>query len=301
MNILLAMIPAFFWGTTYAVTQYTLPDWPPLLLGLLRALPAGILLWIVKPSLPSKDYIPRLLLLGTINIGAFFCLIFVMAHTLPATISGVGMMSVPVIAMLIQWVMYKQHPTASKLLCGLLLIACAWQLFSPSSLALSHTGLIAMVTAIACMISGSLLTKKLGTSLDWWSVLSWQLILGGTVLIPIIFWQALHQPQSYLSAIHNMSSMNMLGLLWICILNTAFAYGLYVWLLQRMSVVDFTFGGIANPIAGILCGYGLMHEVYAPYQYLLMGAMIILSLLPQWLELRKQKHSNLPHHAATSH
>ena len=52
MNILLAMIPAFFWGTTYAVTQYTLTDWPPLLLGALRALPAGLLLLLLKPSIP---------------------------------------------------------------------------------------------------------------------------------------------------------------------------------------------------------------------------------------------------------
>ena len=38
------MIPAFLWGTTYAVTKYATPDWPPLLLGALRALPAGLLL-----------------------------------------------------------------------------------------------------------------------------------------------------------------------------------------------------------------------------------------------------------------
>ena len=53
MNIVLAMIPAFFWGTTYAVTQLTLPDWPPLLLGALRALPAGLILLLIKLKIKS--------------------------------------------------------------------------------------------------------------------------------------------------------------------------------------------------------------------------------------------------------
>ena len=45
--------------------------------------------------------------------------------------------------------------------------------------------------------------------------------------------------------------------------NTALAYILYVWLLGRMTVVEFTFGTIANPIAGILCAGILINEQYA--------------------------------------
>ncbi len=111
MNILLAMIPAFFWGTTYAVTQFTLPDLPPVLLGALRALPAGLLLLAIKPSLPKKQDWKILLVLGTINIALFFGLIFVMALTLPSAISGVGMISVPVFAMLFGWMVYKRQPS----------------------------------------------------------------------------------------------------------------------------------------------------------------------------------------------
>ena len=77
MNIFLAMIPAFFWGTTYAMTQFTLPDWPPLLLGAIRALPAGLLLLALKPSLPNKTDWPVLIKLGAINIALFFSLIFI--------------------------------------------------------------------------------------------------------------------------------------------------------------------------------------------------------------------------------
>ena len=296
MNILLAMIPAFFWGTTYAVTQFTLPEWPPLLLGILRALPAGIILWLIKPSMPNKQDWRPLFTVGTINIGAFFCLIFLMAHTLPSAISGVGMISVPVFAMLFQWVVFKQRPTIVRSLCGAGLIFLAWQLFNPSHLSLNPTGMLAMLCAILCMITGSTYTQKLGKTLHWWTTLTWQLILGGIVLVPITAIHAFINPSEYLNPLSHIELTHVGGIVWVCLLNTAFAYGLYVWLLQRMTVVDFTFGGIANPIAGISFGFLLLGETFTSYQYLLMVGMIVMSLAPQciiqWTNARKA--SSLP-------
>ncbi|PAW07803.1 EamA family transporter [Vibrio sp. V1B] len=291
MNILLAMIPAFFWGTTYAVTQFTLPDWPPVLLGALRALPAGLLLLAIKPTLPKKQDWKILLVLGTINIALFFGLIFVMALTLPSAISGVGMISVPVFAMLFGWVVYKRQPSLIQGISGAALIALAWFLFDPSSITLNPIGLIAMLSAIMCIVIGSSVTKSLGTRMHWWTVLTWQLILGGIILsiAAVIF--ASFDPEPYVSALQNASLRSVGGLLWVIVLNTALGYGMYVWLLQRMSVVDFTFGGIANPVAGIVSGLVLMGESFTPVQYSLMLGMILMSLVPQLVMSFKQKRS----------
>ena len=291
MNILLAMIPAFFWGTTYAVTQFTLPDWPPVLLGALRALPAGLLLLAINPSLPKKQDWKILLVLGTINIALFFGLIFVMALTLPSAISGVGMISVPVFAMLFGWVVYKRQPNLIQGISGAALIALAWFLFDPSSITLNPIGLIAMLSAIMCIVIGSSVTKSLGTRMHWWTVLTWQLILGGTILSIAAAIFASVNPEPYVNALHNASLRNVGGLLWVIVLNTALGYGMYVWLLQRMSVVDFTFGGIANPVAGIVSGLVLMGESFTPVQYSLMLGMILMSLVPQLVMSFKQKRS----------
>ncbi|WP_047479306.1 DMT family transporter [Vibrio campbellii] len=291
MNILLAMIPAFFWGTTYAVTQFTLPDWPPVLLGALRALPAGILLLAIKPSLPKKQDWKILLVLGTINIALFFGLIFVMALTLPSAISGVGMISVPVFAMLFGWVVYKRQLSLIQGISGAALIALAWFLFDPSSITLNPIGLIAMLSAIMCIVIGSSVTKSLGARMHWWTVLTWQLILGGIILSIAAAIFASFNPEPYVSALQNTSLRNVGGLLWVIVLNTALGYGMYVWLLQRMSVVDFTFGGIANPVAGIVSGLVLMGESFTPLQYSLMLGMILMSLVPQLVMSFKQKRS----------
>lgn len=283
------MIPSFFWGTTYAVTQFTLTDWPPLLLGALRALPAGLLLLMIKPTLPTRDEWKVLLTLGTINIATFFALIFVMALTLPSAISGVGMVSVPVFAMLFHWLKNKQRPNAIQALCGAALVLLAWMLFDPSSIRLNPIGLLAMLAAISCIVVGSSITKSLGTRMHWWKVLTWQLILGGLVLVVLSAIHSVFATDTYVAALNGISLRNALGLIWVAVLNTALGYGMYVWLLQRMSVVDFTFGGIANPIAGIVTGLILLGENYTVVQYGLMAGMIVMSLLPQLVIALKQR------------
>ncbi|WP_299790664.1 DMT family transporter [uncultured Shewanella sp.] len=289
MNILLAMIPAFFWGTTYAVTQYTLPDWPPLLLGALRALPAGLLLLAIKPNMPKQSEWGVLFRLGLINIAAFFSLIFVMALTLPSAISGVGMISVPVFAMLYHWLINKRRPGGVQAFFGLVLIALAWLLFDPGSISLSPVGLVAMLAAILCIVIGSSITKSLADRIHWWSILCWQLIIGGVLLAIAAAVHALLSPDAYLDAMQGFSPTNGAGLLWITGLNTALGYIMYVWLLQKMTVVDFTFGGIANPIAGIVSGMVLLNESFTPHQYLLMASMILTSLMPQIIQLIRNR------------
>ncbi|UCX06153.1 DMT family transporter [Shewanella glacialimarina] len=292
MNILLAMIPAFFWGTTYAMTQFTLPDWPPLLLGALRALPAGLILLAIKPSRPKKAQWPILIKLGAINIAVFFSLIFVMALTLPSAISGIGMISVPVFAMLFHWVISKKRPNPVQAFFGMILVLLAWMLFDPSSITLNPIGLVAMLAAISCIIVGSTITKALGTRIHWWTILTWQLIIGGALLLVSAGVQAFFLPQQYFDAISQFSLINAAGIGWIVLLNTVLGYSMYVWLLQRMSVVDFTFGGIANPIAGIVCGLVLMSESYTPHQYLLMGGMILASIAPAFIQLLRRRIPN---------
>lgn len=288
MNILLAMIPAFFWGTTYAVTKFTLPDWPPILLGALRALPAGLILLLVKPTLPKKGEWQVLLTLGLINIATFFGLIFVMAQTLPSAISGVGMVSVPVFAMLYQWLIKKHPPSWTQALSGLALVLLAFVLFSPGSISLNPVGLAAMLAAIMCIVVGSSITKTLGSRIHWWTILTWQLILGGVILSLASAVHASLVPETYRSVITSFDTRNLFGLVWVVGLNTALSYGMYVWLLQRMTVVDFTFGGIANPVAGIVCGMVLLGESFTQTQYTLMTGMIITSLLPQMIMAVKQ-------------
>src|SRR5690606_41339548 len=71
LTALTALAPAM-WGTTYLVTTEFLPPGHPLASGVLRALPAGLVLLAVTRTLPRGAWLWRSLVLGTLNIGALF-------------------------------------------------------------------------------------------------------------------------------------------------------------------------------------------------------------------------------------
>ena len=290
MNILLAMIPAFLWGTTYAVTKYATPDWPPLLLGALRALPAGLLLLLLKPSLPTRSQWLSLFTLGAVNIALFFAFIFIMAVNLPAAIAGVGMVSVPVVALLYAWLSKGQRPAKIQAFCAMALVVLAWLLFDPAHVALNVLGVAALLGALLTIVIGSTLVQSLSVHIHWWVVLTWQLIIGGTILLLAAFIDgSLLHPEQYQVVFEPVSALQYSALFWLIVPNTAIAYILYVWLLGRMTVAEFSFGTIANPIAGIVCAVLLINEQYQDWQYLLMFMMIVFSVLPQMLKLKQFK------------
>src|SRR3954468_5531261 len=82
-----ALTPAV-WGTTYAVTTELLPPGRPLLAGVLRALPAGLLLLALTRRLPRGAWWWRAAVLGALNIGVFFALLFVAAYRLPGGVAA---------------------------------------------------------------------------------------------------------------------------------------------------------------------------------------------------------------------
>jgi drug/metabolite transporter (DMT)-like permease len=76
-----AMAPTA-WGTTYLVTTELLPANRPFLAAALRALPAGLLLLAFTRTLPRGRWWAKAAVLGMLNIGAFFALLFTARTTL---------------------------------------------------------------------------------------------------------------------------------------------------------------------------------------------------------------------------
>lgn len=62
-TLLTAVVP-LIWGSTYLVTTQWLPPGLPLTAGVLRVLPAGLLLLLWTRHLPQRGEWPRLLLLS---------------------------------------------------------------------------------------------------------------------------------------------------------------------------------------------------------------------------------------------
>ena len=95
--VLATCLPPLLWGTTYVVTTLFLPADHALWSGVLRALPAGLLLLALSRTLPSGDWWWKAAVLGVLNIGAFFPLLFLAAYTLPGGIAAVFAAASPLV------------------------------------------------------------------------------------------------------------------------------------------------------------------------------------------------------------
>src|SRR5699024_4975590 len=76
------------WGTTYIVTTHLLPEGHPLFAAMMRSLPAGLIALLVARQLPHRDWWWKSLVLGLLNMGAFFPLLFIAAQHLPGGVAA---------------------------------------------------------------------------------------------------------------------------------------------------------------------------------------------------------------------
>ncbi|MGL5860309.1 MAG: EamA family transporter, partial [Phycicoccus sp.] len=87
-TVLLTAVPPAVWGSTYAVTQLWLPPDRPMFGAALRVLPAGLLLLLWARRLPSGAWWWRSVVLGVLNHGAFFALLYIAAYRLPSGLAS---------------------------------------------------------------------------------------------------------------------------------------------------------------------------------------------------------------------
>ena len=100
---LVTSIAPVVWGATYVITQQYLPAESPLWGSVLRALPAGLVLLAVTRTRPRGSWWWKSAILGTLNVGAFFVLVYIAAQRLPSSIAATLMAMSAGAMMLLAW------------------------------------------------------------------------------------------------------------------------------------------------------------------------------------------------------
>jgi probable blue pigment (indigoidine) exporter len=289
MKIFLAMLAPILWGTTYAVVSSQFVDWSPFALSVWRALPAGLILLFIKPTFPKLSELPYLLLIGFLNIALFFGLLFAAAMQMPSTLVGVGMVALPVIGLAIMGICHQVKPSAIQLVSASVLIAGSAYLFITSSVPINPMAVLLLIGAMTALIGGSLIVKKAMKKIHWWKLLTWKLIFGGLILIPMAYWQMTASGNDFVTAMP--SGIEQWGaMIWLSLGLTSLAYGAYVYTIPMITTNELSFFGTFNPIIAIVIGATLMGESYSHRSISIMGAMIISNLIAQLVEYRR----NLP-------
>ncbi|WP_406727525.1 EamA family transporter [Streptomyces sp. GD-15H] len=258
--IALTALAPVSWGTTYAVTTEFLPADRPLFAGLMRALPAGLLLLALARVLPRGAWWGKAAVLGALNIGAFFPLLFLAAYRLPggmaAAIGSVG----PLCVVGLSALLLGQRPTARTLLAGTVATFGVSLVVLKGVGALDPLGVLAALTSIASMSTGTVLTKRWGRpdGVGPLALTGWQLTAGGLLIAPLALVVEGAPPALDAPAIG--------GYLYLALVNTAVAYWLWFRGVGHLTATQVTFLGPLSPLTAAVVGWAALGETLTPLQ-----------------------------------
>ena len=261
-----ALTPIIF-GTTFLLTTEFLPPGRPLLAGLMRSLPTGLVMIIGSP-IPNRRWLARFFVLSVLYASGLFPLLFLAAYRLPGGVAAVINSLSPLLVVVISVPLLGTKIRAIQVVAGTFGAAGVALLVLQSDARLDLVGLIAMAGAMAMFSVATVLTKRWGRpeGMSSIGVTGWTFLLAGLTLLPVtLLVEGLPD---------HLTGRNIGGLIYLVLISGIFAYALWFWGLQRLSASAVTFLTLLNPVTAALLGWIVLNQRLNAWQ--LLGAFIIL-------------------------
>ncbi len=278
MDVLLTALAPIVWGSTYVVTTELLPPDSPLWAALIRALPAGLILLLFQPKLPQGVWWFKGMLLGVLNIGAFFYFLFVAAYLLPGGIAALVMSCQPMVVLLLGLLLLRQQIKISQVVaCLLAMVGIALLVLQPS-VKLNILGILAGLAGAISMGAGIVLTKRWGRpeGVSIVTFTGWQLTAGGLMLVPVAL-----MTESFPAPL---TMANWIGFGYLSLVGTLLAYLIWFRGIGRLPAVTVSFLALFSPLAATVLGFAVLGEGFT-YLQMLGGVVIVISIvLAQWIK-----------------
>lgn len=274
-TVLLTALAPVSWGTTYAVTTEFLPPDRPLFTALVRALPAGLLLLALTRVLPRGIWWAKAAVLGALNIGAFFPLLFVSAYRLPGGMAAVVGSAGPLFVVALSVPLLRERPAARTLATGAVAALGVSLVVLKGAGALDAAGVLAAVAATASMSAGTVLTRCWGRpdGVGPLALTGWQLTAGGLIVAPVALLAEGAPPALDGRAIG--------GYLYLALANTAVAYWLWFRGIGRLGATRAGFLGPLSPLTAAVTGWAALGQALTPVQALGMALAFAATLAGQ--------------------
>jgi probable blue pigment (indigoidine) exporter len=284
---LAALTPIIF-GTTYLLTTEFLPPGRPLLAGLMRSLPTGLVLIIGSP-IPPRRWMARFFVLSVLYASGLFPLLFIAAYRLPGGVAAVINSLSPLIVVVISVPLLGSRIRAIQIVAGILGTAGVALLVLQSDARLDAVGLIAMAGAAIMFSIATVLTKRWGRpeGMTTIGVTGWIFLFAGLTLLPVTL--LIEGLPDHLTA------RNIAGLTYLVLISGILAYAVWFWGLQRLSASAVTFLTLLNPVTAAVLGWVVLDQRLNRWQ--LLGAIVVLVSVvlgqPGMFDQRRQRRSAL--------
>ncbi|MFJ6938889.1 EamA family transporter [Streptomyces sp. NPDC101132] len=250
------------WGSTYAVTTEFLPPDRPLFTATMRALPAGLALLAVSRTLPKGSWWWRSAVLGALNIGAFFPLLFLAAYRLPGGVAAVIGSIGPLLVAGLAALLLGERATTRTLLAAVAAALGVSMVVLKAGAALDLVGVLAGVASSASMAAGTVMTKRWGRpeGVGPLAMTGWQLTAGGLLILPVA---ALAE-----GAPPALDGRALAGYGYLALVNTAVGYWLWFRGIGRLTATSVTLLGPLSPLTAAVIGWAALGQALSPVQLL---------------------------------
>ncbi|MGW1544445.1 EamA family transporter [Streptomyces sp. NPDC002309] len=275
-TFLTALAPVV-WGTTYVVTTELLPQGHPLFAGLLRALPAGLIALALTRTLPRGAWWGKAVVLGVLNIGLCFPLLFIAAERLPGGVAATLGAAQPLIVAVLAVAVLREALSVWRLVWGAAGVVGVGLVVIGPDAALDMVGVVAGLASAASMALGVTLTKRWGRPAEAspTAVVGWQLTAGGLFLVPVTFLVEGPPPAIDLPA--------ALGYLWFGLVGGLITYVLWFRGITTLPVTSVAVLVLLSPLVAAALGAVLLGQTLGPVQLVGFGlslAAIVAQQLP---------------------
>lgn len=270
-DLLLTAIAPAVWGSTYIVTTQFLPNFSPMTVAMLRALPAGLLLLAIVRQLPSGIWWLRAFVLGALNISIFLSMLFVAAYRLPGGVAATVAAVQPLFAIFLAAALLGSPIRTVAIVSALIGIGGVGLLVLSPHAALDAVGAAAGLAGAASMAVGNILTRKWQPPVSLLTFTAWQLTAGGILLVPavLLFEPAMPAP----------TLANLAGLAWLGLIGAALTYVLWFRGIARLDSAVVSPLLFISPLTAVLLGWMILNQTLSPPQI----AGIVLVIGSIWL------------------
>lgn len=215
-------------------------------------MPAGLLLFALRRKLPRGAWWWRSALLGVLNAGGFFALVYLAAQRLPTSTAATVMAASPLVMALIAWPLIAERPRAAHLLGAAVGIGGVCLMLWGGSDGADPLGVAASVGAMLLSSLGYVLAKRWGAGVDVLASTCWQLLAGGLLLLPFA--------AVFEGAPPALGARALLGFGYVAVIATAVAFTAWFAALRHLPAATVGLVGLLNPVTGVLLGTAVAHE-----------------------------------------
>ena len=258
----LTMVAPIFWGTTYVTITELLPDGRPLFVAAMRVVPAGLAL-VVAGALASR-WRPRgteWLRTGTLalfNFGLFFPLLVVAVYRLPGGVAAAAGGLQPLLVASLTWLIARRAPRPVDVVVGAVAAVGVGLVVVRPGAGLDVVGVLAAVGANVSFAIGVVLTRRFPTPPHRIAATGWQLLLGGTVIVPLMVLAEGAPPA--------LTGRSIAGFAYLSLAGTALAFVVWFNGIRRLPAAAPPLLGLAAPVTGAVLGWVLLGQALSPLQ-----------------------------------